>query len=131
MITPGRLASLLRPRGAALARAPGKPACSPVAGVQAGHRRGQRLRQYGLVNRVTAAGQALDGTRALAAEILEGSPTSVRVSLRVMGETRGIPDVIDAVTHPSAAVDDLMVSEDRIEDLTASAQKRPPQWRNR
>jgi acetyl-CoA C-acetyltransferase len=86
---------------------------------------------YGLVNRVTEAGQALDGARALAAEILDGSPTSVRVSLRVMEETRGIPDVIDAVTHPSAATDDLMASEDMIEGLTAFAQKRPPRWRGR
>ena len=55
---------------------------------------------YGLVNRVTEAGQALAGARALAAEILDGSPTSVRLSLQVMAETRGIPDVIDAVTPP-------------------------------
>ncbi|HEY1821860.1 MAG TPA: acetyl-CoA acetyltransferase [Trebonia sp.] len=86
--------------------------------------------RYGLVNRVTEAGQALDGARALAAAILEGSPTSVRTSLRVMAETRGIPDVIDAVTHHSGALDDLMASEDRIEGMTAFAQKRPPQWRN-
>jgi acetyl-CoA C-acetyltransferase len=86
---------------------------------------------YGLVNRVTEAGRALDGARALAAEILDGSPTSVRVSLRVMAETRGIPDVIDAVTHPSAALEDLMASEDMIEGLTAFAQKRPPRWHNR
>ena len=86
---------------------------------------------YGLVNRVTEAGQALDGARALAAEILDGSPTSVRASLRVMAETRGIPDVIDAVTHPSAALDDLMASDDMTEGLTAFAQKRPPRWRNR
>jgi acetyl-CoA C-acetyltransferase len=86
---------------------------------------------YGLVNRVTDAGQALDGARALAAEILDGSPTSVRISLRVMAETRGIPDVIDAVTHPSAALDDLMASEDMIEGLAAFGQKRRPRWRNR
>ena len=35
---------------------------------------------YGLVNRVVPAGTALDGARALAAGILEGSPTSVRMS---------------------------------------------------
>jgi acetyl-CoA C-acetyltransferase len=86
---------------------------------------------YGLVNRVTEAGRALDGARALAAEILDGSPTSVRISLRVMAETRGIPDVIDAVTHPSAALDDLTASEDMIEGLAAFAQKRPPRWHNR
>jgi acetyl-CoA C-acetyltransferase len=86
---------------------------------------------YGLVNRVTKAGKALDGARALAAEILDGSPTSVRVSLRIMEEARGIPDIIDAVTHRSDALDDLMASEDAIEGMTAFAQKRRPRWRNR
>jgi len=71
------------------------------------------------------------GARALAAEILDGSPTSVRISLQVMEETRGIPDVVDAVTHPTTAFDDLMTSEDAIEGLTAFAQKRRPHWRNR
>ena len=86
---------------------------------------------YGLVNRVVPAGAALEGARALAAEILEGSPTSVRISLRVMEETRGIADVMDAVNHPTSAFDELMASEDAIEGLTAFAAKRRPQWRNR
>jgi acetyl-CoA C-acetyltransferase len=86
---------------------------------------------YGLVNRVVPAGTALEGARALAAEILAGSPTSVRISLRIMEETRGIPDVVDAVNHPSSALDDLLASEDAIEGVTAFAAKRRPQWRNR
>jgi acetyl-CoA C-acetyltransferase len=86
---------------------------------------------YGLVNRVTDAGQAMDGARALAAEILDSSPTSVRISLQVMEETRGVPDVIDAVTRRSTAFDDLMATEDAIEGVTAFAQKRRPVWRNR
>jgi acetyl-CoA C-acetyltransferase len=86
---------------------------------------------YGLVNRVVDAGHALDGARTLAAEILDGSPTSVRISLQVMEETRGISDVIDAATRPSEAFDELMASKDTIEGLTAFAQKRRPQWRNR
>jgi acetyl-CoA C-acetyltransferase len=86
---------------------------------------------YGLVNRVVPAGTALEGARALAAEIGEGSPTSVRISLRVMEETRGIADVMDAVNHPTSAFDELMASEDAIEGLTAFAAKRRPQWRNR
>ena len=86
---------------------------------------------YGLVNRVTDAGQALDGARALAAEILDGSPTSVRLSLQVMAETSGLADVIDAVTHRSSALDELLTSEDMIEGVSAFAAKRKPQWRNR
>src|SRR5262249_3037937 len=86
---------------------------------------------YGLISRVTQAGKALEGARALAGEVREGSPTSVRVSLRAMEETRGIPDVIDAVPRPSTATDDLMASEDATEGITAFAQKRRPVWRNR
>jgi len=86
---------------------------------------------YGLVNRVTEAGQAVDGARALAGEILDGSPTSVRASLQVMAETRGIADVIDAVRHHSDALDDLIASDDMREGLTAFAAKRRPVWRNR
>ena len=56
---------------------------------------------YGVVNRVTAPGAALDGARALAAEILDSLPTSARVSLRLMEETRGIADVTEAVNHPT------------------------------
>jgi acetyl-CoA C-acetyltransferase len=86
---------------------------------------------YGLVNRVTEAGQALNGARALAAEILDGSPTSVRISLQLMEQTRGIPDVIDAVTQPSGLVDDLLGTADATEGQKAFADKRLPVWRNR
>ena len=92
---------------------------------------GAEALRYGLVNRVTPAGAAMAGARELAAEILSSSPTSVRVSLQVMEETRGIPDVVDAVRHHSPALDDLMISEDAMEGLTAFAQKREPRWRNR
>jgi acetyl-CoA C-acetyltransferase len=87
--------------------------------------------QHGLVNRVVPAGTALDGARALAQEILAASPTSVRISLQVMEETQGIADTVEAVTHPTDAVDDLLFSDDMIEGLTAFARKRRPQWKNR
>ena len=85
---------------------------------------------YGLVNRVTAPGSALDGARELAAEVLAGSPTSVRASLRIMAETDGIADTVTAVDHHSPALDELLLSADMIEGVTAFAQKRPPAWRN-
>jgi acetyl-CoA C-acetyltransferase len=86
---------------------------------------------HGLINRIAPQGRALDAARALAAEILAGSPTSVRVSLQVMAETQGIADTVEAVTRPSEASDDLLLAEDTIEGLTAFAAKRPPQWKNR
>jgi acetyl-CoA C-acetyltransferase len=48
-----------------------------------------------------------------------------------MEETRAIPDVVQAVEHPSTALDDLMASEDAREGVTAFAAKRRPHWRNR
>lgn len=86
---------------------------------------------YGLVNRVVASGTAVAGARALAAEILDGSPTSVRASLQIMNETASIADTVAAVTHPSPALEELLLSEDSIEGMTAFAQKRRPVWRNR
>ncbi|WP_019927496.1 acetyl-CoA acetyltransferase [Nocardia sp. BMG111209] len=87
--------------------------------------------RLGLVNRVVPAGTALAGARALAAEILTGSPTSVRASLQVMNETAAVTDVVDAVNHPSRALDDLMISEDMREGLLAFGAGRPPHWKNR
>ncbi|MFZ3599315.1 acetyl-CoA acetyltransferase [Streptomyces sp. BH104] len=91
----------------------------------------QEAERHGLVSRVVEAGTALEGARALAGEILDGSPTSVRASLQIMAETQGMPDTVDAVTHPSPALDELLVSEDSVEGITAFAQKRKPNWRNR
>ncbi|ALJ21723.1 acetyl-CoA acetyltransferase [Microbacterium sp. No. 7] len=90
----------------------------------------EEARQLGVVSRIAPAGGALEAAQALAAEILDGSPTSVRISLEVMNETRGIPDVVDAVTARTSAFDDLMSSFDAIEGITAFATKRRPQWKN-
>ncbi|MGW2572122.1 acetyl-CoA acetyltransferase [Streptomyces sp. NPDC001537] len=85
----------------------------------------------GMVNRVSPVGKALEAARDLAADILDGSPTSVRASLRIMSETEAVPDTVGAVDHPSAAIDDLIVSEDMAEGVMAFATKRSPRWKNR
>ncbi|MBW8827823.1 MAG: enoyl-CoA hydratase/isomerase family protein, partial [Acidobacteria bacterium] len=85
----------------------------------------------GLVNQVTPPGEALDGARALAARILAGSPTSVRISLGLMAEAAGVPDAVDAVRRRSRLIDELLTTEDAVEGVTAFAEKRPPVWRNR
>lgn len=88
-------------------------------------------RQLGVVNRIAPEGQALTAARELAAEILLGSPMSVRLSLQVMEQTQAIADTVDAVTAPGDAVDELMTSADAIEGMTAFALKRQPEWKNR
>jgi enoyl-CoA hydratase/carnithine racemase len=91
----------------------------------------EEARQLGVVNRVAPEGQALAAARKLAAEILEGSPTSVRLSLKLMDQTQGIPETVDAVTAPTDVIDELMTSADAIEGMTAFALKRQPEWKNR
>jgi acetyl-CoA C-acetyltransferase len=91
----------------------------------------EEARSLGLVCRTTPSGQALEGARALAAEILDGSPTSVRVSLKVMRNTESIPDELAAVRMYQPALDELMSSEDVIEGPLAFVQKRKPRWKNR
>jgi acetyl-CoA C-acetyltransferase len=86
---------------------------------------------YGMINRVVEPGTALEGARALAAKVLESSPTAVRASLQIMNETEAIPGTVDAVAHPSPVVDELLFSEDSAEGIAAFAQKRRPVWRNR
>ena len=87
--------------------------------------------ERGLANRVVPVGTALEGARALANEILQGSPTSVRLSLQVMAETEGVADSTDAVLRRTEAIDELITSEDMAEGLAAFAQKRAPRWRGR
>ncbi|MGH3556225.1 MAG: acetyl-CoA acetyltransferase [Mycobacterium sp.] len=90
----------------------------------------EEARQLGVVNRVAPEGQALAAARELAAEILDASPTSVRLSLKLMEQTQGIADTVDAVTAPSDVVDELMTSADAIEGMAAFVMKRRPEWNN-
>jgi acetyl-CoA C-acetyltransferase len=90
----------------------------------------EEARQLGVVNRVAPEGQALATARELAAEILDASPTSVRLSLKLMELTQGTADTLDAVTAPNDVVDELMTSADATEGMTAFALKRQPEWKN-
>jgi acetyl-CoA C-acetyltransferase len=48
-----------------------------------------------------------------------------------MDEARGIPDPVEAVSHPTTAIEELLATEDAFEGPAAFAQKRPPRWRNK
>lgn len=91
----------------------------------------EEAKSLGLVNRVAPTGAALDAARALAAEILEGSPTSVRMSLWIMNDTEKMADELAATRWRHPAIDELMSSEDAMEGPLAFAQKRKPKWKNR
>lgn len=86
--------------------------------------------RHGLVNAVTADGEALAGALALAARISANAPVAVRESRRV---------VLDAYLEPESAgwalsdkaMAKAMGSEDFREGLTAFIDKRPPAWTGR
>ena len=87
--------------------------------------------RLGLVNRLAPAGQALEGARALAAEILQASPLAVRGSLRVMREAAAFSDERHALLHPYLELDENYWSADRTEGSAAFGAKRAPAWKNR
>lgn len=91
----------------------------------------EEAQQLGFVNRLTAAGKALEGARQLAEEILECSPNSIRYSKQLLNEQARYASELDAVRVPFKAIDKVVNSEDRIEGALAFAQKRKPQWKNR
>ncbi|KFG93521.1 acetyl-CoA acetyltransferase [Burkholderia paludis] len=86
----------------------------------------RRAAELGLVNRVTPAGEALAGALGIAEEILSVSPTSVRVSMKIVNDV----DAGDSTT-PSRHLDELYTSEDYLEGPNAFKEKRKPMWKNR
>ncbi len=91
----------------------------------------EELHRLGFVSRIASEGKALETARELALEILAVSPTSVRVSLKAMKAGDEITDALDAIDAGDDSIDDLLLSADMVEGMTAFAEHRKPQWRNR
>ncbi|MDP9096024.1 MAG: crotonase/enoyl-CoA hydratase family protein [Pseudomonadota bacterium] len=84
-------------------------------------------RQWGLVNRLTPPGGALDGARELARTIAANGPLSVRMTKRIVRES---PDwaAADVWQRQRALLDEILASSDAREGALAFAEKRPPRW---
>jgi enoyl-CoA hydratase len=90
----------------------------------------ERAHEFGFVNELVPAGEALDRAIALAERICANAPTAVIESRRIVLEATGQPDAV-GFEMSLAALNRLMRSEDYREGLDAFIEKRPPVWKGR
>ena len=86
--------------------------------------------EWGLANRVVAAGQALDTAVQIASEIVAGAPMSMRFA-KLAINNGSETEFHAAYALDIAAYNVLVASEDRLEGIAAFNEKRKPQWKNR
>lgn len=84
-------------------------------------------RQWGLVNRLTAKGGALDGARALAAEISVNGPLALEMTKRIMTEAPTWP-ATEVWARQREILEQVIASNDAREGALAFAEKRKPRW---
>ncbi len=89
-----------------------------------------RALSIGLVNSVTAPGEALLAATKLAKQIAENGPLAVRRSKQVIKESADWDQ--DEVFHrQQAIVDEIFSSQDAREGAIAFAEKRKPKWKGK
>ena len=87
----------------------------------------KEARQWGLVNRLTAPGGALDGARALARAIGANGPMAVQMTKRVMTEAPTWPTA-EVWVHQRELLEQIIGSKDAREGALAFSEKRAPRW---
>lgn len=89
-----------------------------------------RAHAYGLVNRLSAPGQALAEARRLAQTIAGNGPLSVAASKRVIVESQDWP-ADELWTRQAAMTEHIFSSADAREGSAAFAEKRKPVWQGK
>jgi enoyl-CoA hydratase len=89
-----------------------------------------RAAEFGLVNELCEAGQALERAMILGARITANAPVAVRESMRIVRDTTFAPDEL-GWEMSAAGMRTAMATEDLKEGLTAFIEKRPPNWSGR
>lgn len=83
--------------------------------------------RYGLVNRLTPEGQALDAALALAGHVQAHSRDAVRITKRIVQDTRGLDDHA-AFTVQTPLSTPVFSTADATEGAQAFTEKRQPAW---
>ena len=86
--------------------------------------------RWGLVNRITAEGGALEGALALAHMITANAPLSTAMTKRIIQESRAWPET-EIWDRQRPLVEGVLASADAAEGARAFAEKRPAQWSGR
>jgi enoyl-CoA hydratase len=84
-------------------------------------------RQWGLVNQLTAPGEALAAAKVLAREIAANAPRSVQISKQVVAEAFHWP-AHERWQRQNALLETIIHSKDAQEGARAFSEKRPPVW---
>ncbi|GHF75048.1 crotonase/enoyl-CoA hydratase family protein [Seohaeicola zhoushanensis] len=86
--------------------------------------------RWGLVNRCTPAGGALDAARALAGEIAANAPLALAATKQVVANSHRWSEA-ELWPRQNAILETVITSEDAREGAAAFAEKRTPNWRGR
>jgi len=86
-----------------------------------------RAHQVGLVNVLTAPGEALPAALTLAAQVTANSPDAVSASLRALHDSRGAAEA-SGWAATDLAIARIDASPDKAEGIAAFFDKRPPRW---